>query len=176
MKGGIEVSNHDFAKLSKISLFKLFEQERLEWLAAGMSEADIFKTHFGELSKNNKLIKRKDDRYSGDYFVWLAERRHTRPDYKYAPGTPVSIDAVDPDGAWISGGRGELDDAEFNIDLEAALLSELTELERLCFVKVVVEDRKQQSVADELQITQQMVSKHIKAAIKKLNKFFKNWL
>ncbi|MCL2188189.1 MAG: hypothetical protein FWC16_10465 [Defluviitaleaceae bacterium] len=90
--------NHtDFIKLSREQLLEHFEQERQAWLKAGMSEADIFRIHFGEESENGR---------GGDYRVWLNERKQTRPDRKYAPGTPVAIDAVDPDGAWISGERG----------------------------------------------------------------------
>lgn len=65
-----------------------------------------------------------------------ATQRLIRSDRKYAPGTPVAIDEVDPEGAWISGGRGGLDDVELNIDLESAL-SCLTESQRFCFVEVV---------------------------------------
>jgi len=104
--------NPNFKKLSRQQVLVHFEQEREEWLAAGMSEADIFRVQFGEESEKGK---------GGDYRVWLDERKHTRSDHKYAPGTPVAYDAVDPNNAWINGGRGGLDDAEFNIDFETAL-------------------------------------------------------
>ena len=38
--------NYEDAK-SRKALFALFDKERQEWLDAGMSEADIFKIHFG---------------------------------------------------------------------------------------------------------------------------------
>ena len=152
----------DFTKLSREQLMENFEQERQEWLTAGMSEVDIFRIHFGTEEENGK---------GGDYRTWLDERKHTRSDRKYAPGTPVAIDTVDPSGAWISGGRSGLDDAEFGIDFESAL-SKLTESQRLCFVEVALNDRTQQSVADELGVRQQIVNKHIRAAKKKLKIFF----
>ena len=152
----------DYSKLTRRQLKEHFEREREEWLSAGMSEADIYRIHFGEENENGR---------GGDYREWLNERKHVRPDRKYAPGTPAAIDTVDPDGAWISGGRGGLDDAEFNIDFEAAM-SSLTELQRFCFVEVALNDRTQQSVADELKIKQQVVDKHIRAAKKKLKIFF----
>lgn len=47
----------DFTKLSRKSLMKHFECERQEWLIFGMSEADIFRIHFG------------DDGKGGDYAI-----------------------------------------------------------------------------------------------------------
>ena len=120
------MNNPDFTKLSRKQLMEHFERERQEWLEAGMSDADIFRVHFGEESENGR---------GGDYRLWLDERRHTRPDHKYSPGTPVAIDAVDPNGAWISDGRSGLDDVEFNIDFETAMAS-LTDSQRFCFVEV----------------------------------------
>jgi RNA polymerase sigma factor (sigma-70 family) len=143
-----------------------FEQERREWLEMGMNEADIFRVHFGD---------EPDEKFGGDYRVWLDERSRIRPDHKYAPGTPVAIDTADPDNAWISSGRSGLDDVEFNIDLEAALLK-LTELQKFCFLEAVLKDRTQQSVADELGVKQQAVEKHIKAAKNKLKNFFEDRL
>ena len=154
--------NHDYANLSRKALLTQFEQERQEWLAAGMSEADIHRIHFGEEDKNGR---------GGDYGVWISERKHTRTDHKYSPGAPLSIDEADPSGAWISGGRGELDSAEFSIDLDTAL-STLTESQRFCFVEIALNGRKQQSVADELGIKQQVADKHLRAAKKKLKIFF----
>ena len=156
------MSNTDFAKLSRKQLIEHFERERLEWLDAGMSEADIFRIHFGDEKENGR---------GGDYRVWLNERKHTRPDHKYAPGMPVAIDVVDPSGEWISNGRGGLDDAEFNIDLEAAL-SKLTELQRFCFVEVVLNGRTQESVAIEIGKTRENVKYAIGAANKNLKKYF----
>jgi hypothetical protein len=156
------MNNTDFTKLSRKQLMEQFETERQEWLAAGMSEADIHLVHFGEENEKGR---------GGDYRVWLNERKHTRPDHKYAPGTPAAIDAVDPDSAWISGGRGGLDEAEFNIDFEAALLS-LTELQRFCFVEVEMNGRTQQSVADEIGKTRVNVQYALGAAKKNLKKYF----
>lgn len=165
------MNNHDFTKLSKKALFNQFEQERQEWLAEGMSEADIFKIHFGELDENGKLIKPKNGSYGGDYLIWLSERKHTRPDHKYSPGTPFAIDAVDPDGAWISGGRSGIDDADFKIDLENSL-SKLTELQRACFVEVKLESKTQADVAAELGVSRESVKQAIAGALKKLRNIF----
>ena len=165
------MANRDFVKLSKKELLEHFENERQEWLALGMSEAVIFRVHFGDLDSDGKLIRPKDGSYGGDYLLWLAERKHTRPDHKYAPGTPVAIDTVDPDGAWISSGRGGIDDAEFNVDLEAAL-STLTELQRFCFVEVCINDRTYRSVAAERGKSVGTVSDAVRAAKEKMKNFF----
>jgi len=154
--------NTDLMKLSRKQLLEQFEQERKEWLAAGMSEVDILRIQFGEENENGR---------GGDYRVWLNERKHTRPDHKYAPGKPVAIDMVDPHGDWISGGHGDLDDVEFSIDFKTALTT-LTELQRFCFVEVALNGRTQQSVADELGIKQQVVDRHIRAAKKKIKNIF----
>jgi hypothetical protein len=156
------MNNADYAKLSRKQLITQFEQERQEWLEAGMSEADVHRVHFGEEHENGG---------GGDYRAWLNGRKHTRADRKYSPGTPVAVDTVDPDGAWISGGRGGLDDADFSVDLENAL-STLTELQRFCFVEVEMNGRTQQSVADELGKSREDVKYAIGAAKKNLRKFF----
>ena len=152
----------DFHRMSRKQLVEHFEQERQEWLVAGMSEADIFRIHFGEEAENGR---------GGDYRVWLDERKRVRPDHKYAPGIPAIIDTVDPEGAWISSGRGGLDDVEFNIDLEAAL-STLTKSQRFCFVEVILNNRTQQEIAAELGIAQPNVFKHVNNSKKKLKNFF----
>ena len=154
--------NTDFTKLSRKQLIEHFEQERQEWLAAGMSEADIFRIHFGEGNEKGR---------GGDYRMWLDKRKHTRPDRKYSTGAPVSIDAVDREGAWIGDGCKELDIVEFNIDFEVAL-STLTELQRFCFVSAVVNGMTHQSIADVLKTTRQNVDKHVRAATKKIKSFF----
>ena len=153
----------NFKKLSRKQLMEHFEQERQEWLSAGMNDADIFRIHFGEENENGK---------GGDYRLWLNERKHTRTDHKYAPGAPIAIDAVDPNSAWISGGKGGIDDTEFNIDFETALAL-LTDSQRYCFVEVVLNDRTQLSVAADLGISQPGVKHHLTGAIKKLKNFFK---
>ena len=152
----------DITKLSRKQLFDYFEQERQEWLTAGISEAVIYRIHFGEPGENGR---------GGDYRMWLNERRHTRPDHKYAPGTAVAIDTVDPDGAWISGGRGGLDEVEYDIDLERAM-SMLTDLQRASFVGVRLKGRTQAAVAHELGVSRESVKQAVEGALKKLRKFF----
>jgi DNA-directed RNA polymerase specialized sigma24 family protein len=156
------MNNADYAQLSRKQLITQFEQERREWLEAGMSEADVHRVHFGEENENGR---------GGDYAVWLAERGRGRADHKYAPGTPVAIDTVDPDGARIGGGRGGLDDADFSIDLEKAL-STLTELQRFCFVEVCLKERSYTDVAKRCGKHHSTIQESVRAAKAKLKNFF----
>ena len=156
------MDNPNFTKFSRKQLMEHFERERQEWLKAGMSDAAIFRIHFGDESENGR---------GGDYRLWLDERKHTRPDHKYSPGTPVAIDAVDPDGAWISGGHGGLDDVEFDIDFEAAMAS-LTDLQRFCFIEICIKDRKYRDVATERSKSLGTITEAIKSAKNKLKKYF----
>jgi RNA polymerase sigma factor (sigma-70 family) len=156
------MNDTDYTRLSRKQLSEQMEQERREWLEAGMSDADIYRVHFGEEHENGR---------GGDYRVWLSGRKHTRADHKYSPGTPVAVDTVDPDGAWISGGRGGLDDAEFSIDLENAL-STLTELQRHCFIEVRLNERGYREVAAQIGKGRSVVEKAVKGAVEKLKKFF----
>jgi len=165
------MNNLNFVNLARTALFEAFEEERQEWLAAGMSEADIYLIHFGETDKDGKLHRPKDGGYASDYFAWLDERRHSRPDHKYSPGAPVAIDAVDPDGAWISDGRSGLNDAEFSIDL-ATVLDKLTELQRFCFVEVCLNGRTFTDVAKSCGKHHSTIQESVKAAKEKLKKFF----
>jgi hypothetical protein len=164
------MNNHNFANLSKKALLEAFKQERQEMLAAGMSEADIFRIHFGEMDEHGKLRRPQDGSYS-DYHAWLDERKHTRPDHKYAPGVPIAIDAVDPDGAWLGDGRNGLDEVEFNIDLKTAM-DRLTAFQRFCFVEVCLKDRKYTDVAESCGKHHSTIQESVKAAKEKLKRFF----
>jgi hypothetical protein len=152
----------DFTSLTREKLLAHFEQERQDWLAAGMGEADIFRIHFGEPDENGR---------GGDYRMWLNERKHSRSDHKYAPGTAVAIDTVDPNGAWISGGRDGFDDVDVNLDIETAL-SMLTDLQRTSFVEVRLNGRSQADVAHELGVSRESVKQAVDGALKKLKRFF----
>ena len=62
-----------------------------------------------------------------------AERRHTRPDHKYAPGTPISINELETAGIDIVDQQNGFLDVELDIDLDKALTT-LTVLQRRYFV------------------------------------------
>jgi uncharacterized protein YerC len=159
--------DHDFSKLSRKELMEHFEQERQEWLAAGMNEADIIKIHYGDKNDNGNSL----GAYAGDYAMWLSERKHERSEPKYAPGAPVAIYEIDPDNEWIACGRNEIGDAEFNIDLEAAL-STLTQLQRFCFTEIYVHGRGYVDIADESGKSLGTISRAVRRAKENLIIFF----
>ena len=154
--------NPDLKKLSRKQLIAHFEQERQEWLDAGMNEADIFCIHFGNKEENGR---------GGDYRVWLDERKHIRPDHKYAFGIPASINEIDPDGVWISNGHQELDDVETQTDFERAL-STLTELQRYSIIEICLKERTYRDVARECGKHYTTIAEAVKAAKEKIKKYF----
>lgn len=164
------MNNADYTKLTRKQLLEQMETERQAWLAAGMSEADIFRIHFGEMDEYGKLRRPKDGGYPSDYFTRLDERKHTRPDRKYAPGTPVAINAIDPDGAWMRDGRGALDNAEFRIDLKAAM-DKLTAFQRFCFIEVCVNERTYTEVAKRIGKHHSTIQEAVKAAKERVKKY-----
>jgi len=151
-----------FTKLTRKQLMAHFEQERQAWLTEGMSEADIFRIHFGEEAENGR---------GGDYRAWLNERRHTRPDHKYALGAPVAIAAVDPDGAWIGGGRRGQDDLDFGIDLDAAL-SEMPSAQRELVSAILFAGMTSAEYARAKGINKSVVSRTLGRAKKYLKNFY----
>ena len=156
------MDNLDFTKLNRKQLIQHFEHERQIMLKAGMSEADIFRIHFGQEHESGR---------GGDYRMWLNERKHIRPDHKYAPGSPVSFETADSFGSLIGSDCAGLSEVEINYDLNAAL-AKLTPLQRSCFIESKLNGMTQQEIADKLGVSQQCVLKHINAAKKKLQKVF----
>jgi hypothetical protein len=154
--------NHDYAKLSREALLEQFELERQAWLAAGMSEEDIRRIHFGT---------EEDKGMGGDYGVWLSERKHIRGDHKYCPGVPLSIEGSDPDGVWIRDPRNNLADAEANADFSHAL-GTLTELQRFSFIEVCINGRTYRDVAAEIEKHYTTIEQAVKGARKKLKNIF----
>jgi hypothetical protein len=156
------MNNADYGKLTRKQLLEQMEAERQEWLELGMTEADIYRVHFGMETDKGR---------GGDYRTWLNERKHTRADHKYSPGTPVAIDVVDPDNAWISSGRSGLDDTEFNIDFENVLAT-LTKIQRACFTEIVMNDRSYTEVAKQYGKHHSTIQEAVKTVKEKLKNFF----
>jgi len=152
--------NQDYAKLSRKALLRHFDQERLEWLEAGMSETEITLIHFGE-----------DGKTGGDYALWLLERKHLRPDHKYCLGTPISIHEADPDGTWIRAFDDLLGDAVAQSDLDRALRM-LTPLQRHSFIEVRLKGRTYRDVAQEIGKSFTTIEQAVNGARKKLKNIF----
>ena len=152
----------DITKLSRKRLMVHFEHERQEWLAFDMSEADIFRIHFGEPNENGR---------GGDYRMWLDERRHIRDDHKYAHGAPVSTEDL-AHGIGLCGGSGEVfAGIELSVDLKKALIT-LTELQRKYFVLNRINGYSCSEIARIYGKDESTIRESLRAADKKIKKFF----
>jgi RNA polymerase sigma factor (sigma-70 family) len=156
------MSNTDITKLSRTQLIKHLEQERKAWFSLGMSEADIFRIHFGEPDKNGR---------GGDYRIWLDERRHTRADHKYALGTPISTGDMSFIEDIPAKNESVFDSVDFSIDLEQAL-TPLTDLQRKYVILVLIHECSYAEAARKNNITEGAVRKHIRLALPKLKNYY----
>lgn len=151
----------DITKLKRKQLIEHFERERQEWLSLGMSEADIFRIHFGE----------REGGRGGDYRMWLDERKHTRSDHKYAQGVPLSFDDVIFNCGIHSNRNEGIEYMEFSADFERALLT-LTELQKQYFIKYHFEGFAYTEIALSFGKDESTIREAIKSANKKIEKFF----
>jgi len=142
---------------------KHFEQERQEWLAAGMNEADIFRIHHGELEENGR---------GGDYRIWLDERKHTRSDHKYAKGESLSFCDELYDEEEYTGNSNEIERLELSIDL-AKVLSKLTERERFLVAAVYYHGRSYSEIAKEERKHRSTIMREVKTVTEKFKQLYK---
>ena len=70
---------------------------------------------------------------SEDRTLQRSERKHRRPDHKYAPCEPLPLDELQYEGEWLVDRRDEIGAVELSADLERALQS-LPKLQRRYFV------------------------------------------
>ena len=99
------------------------------------------------------------------------ERRHTRPDHKYAPGEPVSLDSLPYEGEWLEDRRDEIGEAMLSADLERALRS-LTELQKRYFILNRLEGYSYAEIARADGKQTSTVLRLVESAAKKLKKYF----
>jgi hypothetical protein len=168
-------------KKMKSTLHREIEQERQAWLKAGMSEADIFRIHYGD--DNGSGITSGDDEeyvYPGDYAIWLKERSHTRDDYKYIGKRVFLDDNMSDDNSefdilTFSDTIGKLCDEMVNIpikiDFERAF-AKLTDKQKYYFTEVCLNGRTLKDVAAECGRHHSVVDDGVKLARKNLQKYF----
>lgn len=163
------MNNTNYTKRGRINFLTCLEQERQQMLAEGMSEADIFRIHFGEYDENGEPRK---DIYPGDYSTWLSERKHIRPDHKYAPGTPVSLENMNYEGAWFADNAAAdiLLGVEQTIDIEA-ILKTLTPKQKALAEALFFEDISSSQYAENNDISKSAVSQTLAILKKKLKSF-----
>jgi RNA polymerase sigma factor (sigma-70 family) len=100
-----------------------------------------------------------------------ANRRHTRPDHKYAPGEPVSLDSLEYDGEWFTDRGDGIEAIELSVDMERALAT-LTGLQRRYVTLAVLRGHSYAELARKDNISEAAIRKHIKLAMPKLKKYF----
>jgi len=93
-----------------------------------------------------------------------SDRRHSRKH-------PLPLGDSEYEGDWLEDTRDRISETETRMLFEQAA-DALTGPQRICFAEVCLYGRTQKSVADELGVAQQTVDRHIRAARKKLKKFF----
>ena len=152
----------DFSRFSRRQLMNYFEKERFEMLIAGMSEAAIFRIHFGELDENG---------IGGDYRMWLDERKHVRSDHKYALGTPISINVLPYDGELLRDRTGDITDIELSVDIKRAL-EMLTDLQRRYITLYYVEGYNYREIARLDGKSASTIFRLVQSAIKNLKIYF----
>ena len=160
----------DFTKLGKKAFLAFLEKERQEMLAAGMSEADIQRLHFGELDENGKPLK---DGHPGDYAMWQAERKHKRPDHKYACGAPLSLESLEYEGTWVKDDTAEksMMDVDRTLSIEA-MLQTLSPKQSVLARALVFGGITAAEYACDNKISKAAVSQTLVLVRKKLKKFF----
>ena len=152
----------DFTRLKRKHLIEHFENERQDWLAAGMGEADIFRIHFGEQDENGR---------GGDYRVWLDERKHKRPDRKYAPGEPLPFNDTAYDCKPHSERCYEVGYVEVSTDLDRALMT-LTSLQRRYFIMNRIEGYSYAEIARLENKYGSTIRRITESAVTKIKKYF----
>ena len=100
-----------------------------------------------------------------------SERKQKRPDHKYAPGTPISIDSFQFEGLWIADRCDAFRAVDFSLDLTKALLH-LTALQRRYYILTRVDGYSFAEIARQDGKLRGTVYSTVKAAEEKLRKHF----
>ena len=99
------------------------------------------------------------------------ERKHKRPDHKYAPGEPLSLENLEYEGAWLEDHRDVIAGADLSADLGLALRT-LTETQRRYFVLNRLKGYSCAEIARLDGKDESTVREVMKAAEQKIKKYF----
>jgi len=100
-----------------------------------------------------------------------AERKQKRPDRKYAPGVPISINSYQFEGFWIADRSDAYREVVFSLDLKNAL-RHLNELQRRYFILNRILGYSFAEIARHEGRPRWAVYDNVRAAEKKLKKHF----
>jgi DNA-directed RNA polymerase specialized sigma24 family protein len=90
---------------------------------------------------------------------------------RFIRNNPISLENCEYEGEWFRDKRNFAAEIESDITVEEAMRT-LTAQQRICFTEVCIKGRREVDVGDDLGLTHQAVSNHIRAAKKKLKKYF----
>ena len=100
----------------------------------------------------------------------LNDRKHSRPDHKYAPYTPLSLESL-YEGAWFVADEDHITAAELIIDLTRAL-ARLTILQRRYFIMARIGGYSYVEIGAFEHKDPSTIQRHIESAEKKIRRFF----
>ncbi len=106
-----------------------------------------------------------------DKLLRTAERKHVRPDHKYAPGEPIFLEDLMNRGKEVGMVDDEISASEVATDLERALAT-LTELQRRYFVLSRLEGYSYAEIARQEGKDSSTVREIVLLGIGKLKKYF----
>jgi DNA-directed RNA polymerase specialized sigma24 family protein len=103
----------------------------------------------------------------------LNNRKHTRPDHKYAPGGPLSLDSLKFEGACFEDHDDCIAAVELSIDIQRALES-LTILQRRYFIMNRFQGYTLAEIADLEGKCDAAIYKTVRAAERKMKEYFRD--
>ena len=104
----------------------------------------------------------------------LNDRKHARPDHKYAPCAPLSLESLFCDGKWFADPNDCIAAAELAVDLERAM-DTLTDLQRRYYRLARLEGYKCTEIAKRDGKDPSTVREIVKAAERKVRAYFEHY-
>lgn len=101
----------------------------------------------------------------------LNNRKHSRPDHKYAPCAPLSLESLSYEGAWFEDNDDPIAAAELRMNLERAL-AKLTDLQRRYFTLSRIEGRNYVEIGEYEGKDPSTIQRLVESAEKKVRNYF----
>lgn len=98
-------------------------------------------------------------------------RKHSRPDHKYASCAPLSLESLHYEGAWFEDDEDHIAVAELLIDLERAL-ARLTDLQCRYYIMARLEGRSYVEIGEFEGKDPSTIQRLVESAEKKVKKYF----
>ena len=101
----------------------------------------------------------------------LNDRKHARPDHKYAPCAPLSLESLYREGTWFEDHDDGIAAAELSVDLQRALAA-LTKLQRRYFILARLKGYSYVEIGQRDGKDPSTVQRLVESAEKKIRKYF----